>query len=273
MTNPQHRPEMSGSQALGNAVSRTPGCAVGVVTGAITGGILGAVGRGVVAFAFMYSVAQSDGEFFPGAPSESLGDVIEAQSGLIVTSAVIGCVVCGLAGATCRVLLAAPIGALLSAMPCFVLVVVPSTFLMSMSGGNTKPDVHAVWVALAGMAVVGAMAGAGGAIAGRLAMKGVWRRSAMDTVLDSADSSRLAAAPAESPSSSNPSFALSWYARPDRLWLIICVTICVALLSATAAAIYTFVSTAGHVFFRDASSCLSCWRGSLLPVQSSRSAS
>ncbi|WDI44205.1 hypothetical protein [Bremerella sp. P1] len=83
-------------------------------------------------------------------------------------SALIGLIGCGAAGATCRVVIAVPLGAILSGLPCFVLVAFPSTMMMSMSGGNNEPDLQAVWVGFLGMVIVGALAGAFGAQIGKL---------------------------------------------------------------------------------------------------------
>lgn len=230
MVIPPKRTKTTDANPVGDAARSTSGCAVGVIVGAITGGILGAIGRAAVAAAFLSAIDQSGGTFFAGLSSESLG--------LIGASAAIGFVACGVAGATCRVLLAAPIGAVLSAMPCFVLVVFPSTFLMSMSGGNTEPDVRAVLQALVGMAVVGAVTGAAGAFVGRLAMKALMPKFAAP---DHSNVSGPAIAIGTPPATPGSTAAHSWIARPDNWWLVFCVGISVLVVVFTVLAVYSMV--------------------------------
>ncbi len=175
---PQPHPPAPSEPVASRIGKRLPGCLASMLLGAAISAVCGAIGRAMVALIFIYLVDAGNGSFFANTFStadKSIWEVIVAHRALLLISGSIGLVVCGLAGATGREYIAAPVGALLSGTPCFVLAVFPSMFFMAMSGGNNEPDQQAVITALILMIIVGAVASAAGPLVARFAIPAIQR--------------------------------------------------------------------------------------------------
>ena len=132
------------------------------ITGAVAGAVIGAIARFAVALAFIYYVSHWGGKWWTGAEDMFLAAFI---SGLI------GVVVGGLAGWTCKPLVGMVIGAVLSGGTCFGLFVLPAELMIGMShpGGIDRVETLEVIVGFLAMVIAGAMAGGIGAAIGRRA--------------------------------------------------------------------------------------------------------
>jgi hypothetical protein len=130
----------------------------------IAGAVAGAVARFAVALAFLYYVSRWGGKWWDGAADMWLGAFV---SGLI------GLGVGGLAGATCRPIAGALLGALLSGGTCFAMFVVPAELMIGMShpGGFDRVENVEVLYGFAAMTLAGALAGFIGGSAGRRAQR------------------------------------------------------------------------------------------------------
>lgn len=131
-------------------------------SGFIAGAIAGAIARFVVALGFLFYVSRWGGQWWGGAMDMWIGALV---------SAAIGAGVGGLAGWTCRPLLGAALGAMLSGGTCLGLFVVPAGLMIGMShpGGLDRVETAEVLYGLVGMIVAGALAGLIGATIGRRA--------------------------------------------------------------------------------------------------------
>lgn len=130
--------------------------------GFVAGAIAGAVARFAVALAFIIYVSRWGGKWW--------GDGTDMWFGAFV-SALIGVGAGGLAGFTCRPVLGAVLGALLSGGSCFALFVVPAELMIGMShpGGFDRVETVEVLYGFAAMTLAGALAGFIGATLGRRA--------------------------------------------------------------------------------------------------------
>jgi hypothetical protein len=132
------------------------------MTGLIAGAVAGAILRFVVALGFLYYVSRWGGQWWGGATDMWLGALV---------SALIGAAIGGLAGWTCRPLLGAAVGALLSCGSCLTLFVLPARLMIAMShpGGLDRIETAELTWGLTAMTLAGAVAGLIGATAGRRA--------------------------------------------------------------------------------------------------------
>jgi hypothetical protein len=130
--------------------------------GALVGAVSGAVLRFLVAVSFLYYV------YHWGGPWWGKGETELHEYRFTFVSAGIGLVIGGIAGATCRPVLAALLGAVLSAGCCAGLFVVPVGTLIKMSGPNTWDRVETLEIlgGLLAMTVAGGLAGGIGATVG-----------------------------------------------------------------------------------------------------------
>jgi hypothetical protein len=152
----------------------------GVLVGGCVGGVLGAAGRSTVIVLFVYYVSNWGGRFYDGdeEAGATLGEVLTRflfgeLGGLLMISALLGLLIGGLSGATCRPLIGGLIGGILSPLPC-LMIVLPANFLMSIStsfgGGDFQADRFATVGAMFSMIVVGAATGSISAAIGRRVM-------------------------------------------------------------------------------------------------------
>ena len=134
------------------------------ITGAITGAAVGAAARFAVALGFLHYVSRWGGKWWDGA-----ADMWWAA----LASGLIGAGVGGVAGWTCRPLLGALLGGVLSGGTCFGLFVVPTRLMIGMShpGGSDRVETGEVIVGFAVMTLAGALAGFVGAAVGRRAAR------------------------------------------------------------------------------------------------------
>lgn len=134
------------------------------MTGVVAGAVAGAGARFVVALAFLFYVSRWGGMWWDGASGMWLGAFV---------SALIGAAVGGLAGWTCKPILGAALGALLSGGTCFTFFVVPAELMIGMShpGGFDRVETTEVLVGFAAMTLAGAVAGFIGAAIGRRAQR------------------------------------------------------------------------------------------------------
>jgi hypothetical protein len=124
------------------------------------GALLGAAARSAVAIGFLFYVHHWGGPWWQGT---------ELAYGAVLLSAALGLVVGAVAGISCRPVLGAILGGLLSAGSCFLLFVVPAEVAISYSSSNephTREKVEVVFGLLA-MTIAGAAAGGLGAAYGR----------------------------------------------------------------------------------------------------------
>jgi len=135
--------------------------------GAIAGAVIAAVMRFVVAIGFVYYVSHWGGQWWGKDGNEPLYL-------MAIVSGLIGLPVGGLAGWTCKPILGALIGGVLSACFCGVFFVLPAEFMIGMShpGGFDRVEVFEVIIGFVAMIIAGVVSGALGAAIGARARGG-----------------------------------------------------------------------------------------------------
>ena len=134
------------------------------MTGFVAGAVAGAIVRFAVALGFLYYVSRWGGKWWDGASGMWLG---------ALASAAIGAGVGGLSGWTCRPILGAAVGALLSCGSCLTLFVLPARLMIGMShpGGLDRIETAELTYGLVAMTLAGALAGFIGATIGHRAAR------------------------------------------------------------------------------------------------------
>jgi hypothetical protein len=130
---------------------------------------IGAVGRFLISVAFVYQLQNSGSSLFHKPDGVTLAAMLTTLDNwaFFLTSALVGLIIGGGGGATCRPLLGAALGGGLSGFFCFGLGVLPAHLAIELGAADHSKDETTLTIGLLAMIFVGASAGGAGAAAGK----------------------------------------------------------------------------------------------------------